>query len=246
MSILIDDEIATKKHHQQRKEVRQILLYVRAANRLRELTTKHPLKVKIEWELARVQPPDLRQRVMSGMKIVEHVDRLVIENLATRLRPFMMTNEDCFFPRIVKALPNHVLIENGPMTLEELSSKWRSTLSGTTAPLPTGMKLPNIIPGLVAESTTEGQMQLMIDYELLTGQEVIDLLLYGELVHVMPDKEKKLIRIRDSEMAPGFELAVIAVAATLAKLIDILRLYAESFVKQLKPEIISDIETNVP
>ena len=36
----------------------------------------------------------------------------------------------------------------------------------------------------------------------------------GELVHVDRQKEKKLIRIRESEMASGFEIAVISVAAT--------------------------------
>jgi len=60
-----------------------------------------------------VQLPNPRQRVMSGMKLVESVDRLVIENLATRLRPFMMPKEDCYFPSIVKTLPKHVRIEGG-------------------------------------------------------------------------------------------------------------------------------------
>ena len=246
MSTLTDEEVAAKKREQQREEVRRILLFLRAANRLRELTTTHRLHMKIEWELARVQPPDLRERVMSGMKVVERVDPLVIENLAIRLRPFMMAKEDCFFPYIVKVLPKHVRIEGGPMTFEELSATWKATLRETTAPLPAGLTWPNIIPGLTAESLSEGRMKLVVDHKLLTGGEVIDLLLYGEVAHRDREKEKKLIRVRESEVAPGFEIAVVAVASKLGQLIDILRLYAEGFVNQLPPEIIKDIEENIP
>jgi len=202
--------------------------------------------MKIEFELALVQPPDLRQRVMSGMKIVERVDPLVIENLAIRLRPFTMEREDCFFPYIVKAMPRHVRIEGGPMTFEELSAKWKATLRDTTAPIPAGLKLPSIIPGYTAETLSEGRMKLMVDHQLLTGGEVIDLLLNGEVAHRDRDKEKKLIRIRGSEVAPGFEIAVVSVAAALGQLIDILRLYAEVFASQLPPAAVSDIEENVP
>lgn len=246
MSTQTDDEIDAKKRNQQRAEVRRILSFLRAANRLRELTTKHPLNMKMEWEPAVVQPPDHRQRVMSSVKIVERVDPLVIVSLATYLRPFMLQTEDCFFLSIVKALPNYVQIEGGPMTFAELAAKWKATLRDTTAPLPAGMKLPNIVPGLIAESMSEGRMKLMVDDQLLTGEEVMNLLLYGELAHIDREKEQRLIRIRASEVAPGFELAVVAVSATLARLIDILRLYVEEYVKQLTPAIIADIETNVP
>jgi len=226
--------------------VRRILLFLRAGNRLRELTTKNPLDLKMELELALVQPADSHKRVLADMKIVESVDPLVIQNLAMRLRPFMMAKEDCFFPYIVKALPRHVRIENGPMTFEELSAKWKATLSDTTATVPAGLKVPNLVPGYIAVATSESRMTLMVDNELLTGREVIELLLYGELIHVDRQKEKKLIRIRESEVAPGYEIAVVAVAAALGKLIDILRLYAELFIKPFPPEIITDIEENVP
>jgi gamma-glutamyl-gamma-aminobutyrate hydrolase PuuD len=145
----------------------------------------------------------------------------------------------------VKALPKYVHIENGPMTFEELSAKWKATLRDTTAPVP-AVKLPNIIPGITAESKSEGRMKLTIDHQLLTGEEVIDLLLYGELAHIDRDKEKKLIRIRESEVASGFEIAVIGVAAKLGTLIDILRMYAEAFINQLPTETIADIEENTP
>jgi hypothetical protein len=239
-------DIAGKKRNQQRAEVRRILLFVRAANRLRELTTKQRFTVEIELELARVQPPDLRQRVLSGLKTVERVDPLVIESLAIRLRPFMMAKEDCFFPYIVKTLSRHMSIENGPMTFDELSAKWKATLSDTTAPLSAGLTFPNIIPGYTAESLSEGRLHLMVDHQLLTSGEVMDLLLYGEVAHRDRDKERKLVRIRESQVGPGFELAVIAVASKLGQLVDILRMYAEAFVKQLPPEIITDIEENVP
>ena len=246
MSTLTADEIEKKKHEQQRQEVRRILLFRRAADRLRAFTTTNPLNMKLEWELARVQPADLRQRVMSGLKIVERVNPLVIDNLATRLRPFMLQTEDCFFPYIVKVLPKHVRIEGGPMTFEELSAKWKATLRDTTAPIPAGTTLPNIIPGLTAESKSEGRMKLIVEHEVLTGEQIMHLLLYGELVHIDRDKERKLMRIRESEIAPGFEIAVIAVAAKLAELIDILRFYAEAYAERLPPEYIKDIEENVP
>jgi len=128
------------------------------------------------------------------------------------------------------------------MTFEELATKWEVTLSDTTAPLPVGTTITNLVPGYVGEATKEGRMQLMVDYELLTGREVIELLLYGELVHIDRQKEKKLIRIHESQMAAGFEVAVIAVAASLGKLIDILRLYADGFIKQLPADVVERIE----
>jgi hypothetical protein len=212
----------------------------------RTLTTKHPLNMKLEWELALVQPPDPRQRVMSGLKFVERVDPLVFESLATRLRPFTLEKEDCFFPYIVKVMPKHVRIEAGPMTYEDLSAKWKATMRDTTAPIPAGTTWPNLLPGITVEMMREGRMKLMADHKLLTGEEVMDLLLYGEVAHIDRDKAKKLMRIRDVGMGPGFEIAVISVAARLAGLIDILRLYAEAFVNQLPPETIKDIEENVP
>lgn len=246
MSTPTPDEIERKKHEQQRAEVRRILLFLRAANRLRAFTTTHPLSMKLEWQPALVQPADPRHRVMSGLKIVERVAPLVIETLATRLRPFTLQKEDCFFPYIVRVIPKHVRIEGGPMTFEELSAKWKATMRATTAPVPAGMRWTNIAPGLTAEMMSEGRMKLVVDHQMLTGEEVIDLLLYGEVVHIDRDKEKKLMRIRESDIAPAFEIAVIAVAAKLAELIDILRFYAERFVERLTPEIVKDIEENVP
>jgi hypothetical protein len=236
---------ASRSRQQQRLEVRGILLFIRAAKRLRELTVRHPLTFKIEFEPAWVQPADPRKRVMVSMKLAERVDPLVMENLASRLRPFLLSKEECFFPRIVKALPNHVRIEEGPMTFAELSAKWKATLRDTTAPLPAGIRIPNLIPGYTAESTAEGRIKLMVDHQLLTGKEVMDLLFNGELMHRDRDKEKKLIRIRQAGMGASFDLAVIAVAATLAKLVDILLSYCEEFVKQIPPETIADIEENI-
>lgn len=246
MSTLMADEIEKKRHEQQREEARRILLFLRAANRLHAFTTTHPLNMKLEWQPALVQPADPRHRVMSGLKIVEPVDPLVVVNLATYLRPFTLQKEDCFFPYIVKVLPKHVRIEGGPMTFEELSAKWKATMRETTAPIPAGTTWPNIVPGLTAEMMSEGRMKLVVEHEVLTGEEVIDLLLYGEVAHIDRDKEKKLMRIRESEIAPGFEIAVIAVAARLAELIDILRFYAEAFSNELGPELIRNIEENVP
>src|ERR1051325_9079113 len=91
---------ASERQHL-RAEVRDILQFRRAAHRLRELTTK------VEWGLARVQPPDPRHLVITDLKIVEGVAPLVIENLATRLRPFMLPRERCSFSRIVEILPRH-------------------------------------------------------------------------------------------------------------------------------------------
>jgi hypothetical protein len=237
---------ATSKEQRERErdDVRRILLFYRAANRLRELTTKYRLNVKVEFQPALVQPADRRQRFMAGMKIVEGVDQLVIENLATRIRPFMLVQDDCFFLRIVKALPRYVRIENGPMTFDELKTKWQATLKDTSVPIPS-TTWPNFLPGITAESS-KGRLKLMVNHKLLSGEEVINLLLYGELSHVRREQERQLIRIRELGMAPGFEVAVIAVAAALGQLIDILRLYAEVYINQLSPEIIKDIEENVP
>lgn len=234
----------SKGRERERDDIRRILLFDRAANRLRELTTKYGLNVKVEFEHALVQPADRRQRVMAGMKIVESVDKLVIENLATRIRPFMLEQDHCFFPRIVKALPRYVRIEDGPMTFDELKAKWQSTLKDTSVPLPS-TEWPNFPPGITAQSS-KGRWKLMVDHKFLTGGEVIDLLLYGELAHVKREQERQLIRIREVGMAPAFEIAVIFVAAALAVLIDILRMYAAAYISQLSPETIKDIEENVP
>src|SRR5206468_11356308 len=69
----------------------------------------------------------------------------------------------------------------------------------------------------LGEATKEGRLALTADNEVLTGREVIELLLYGDLVHVDRSKEKKLLRIRESNIAAGFHLAVIAVSAALAE-----------------------------
>jgi hypothetical protein len=180
---------------------------------------------------------------MCDLKIVEGVDPLVIDNLATRLRPFMMPKERCFFPRIVELLPKHARFGGVPVaTFEALAEKWQATLKAATAPIPAGTKWTNLVPGFAGNTTSEGRMQLVVDHEVLKGREVIELLLYGELVHVDRQKEKKLIRIRESDVAPGFQLAVISIAAELAKLIDILRFYAEAFVEHLPADVVERIE----
>ena len=187
--------------------------------------------------------PDPRNHLMCDLKIVEGVDPLVIDNLATRLRPFMMPKERCFFPRIVELLPKHARFGGVPVaTFEALAEKWQATLKAATAPIPAGTKWTNLVPGFAGNTTSEGRMQLVVDHEVLKGREVIELLLYGELVHVDRQKEKKLIRIRESDVAPGFQLAVISIAAELAKLIDILRFYAEAFVEHLPADVVERIE----
>jgi hypothetical protein len=166
----------------------------------------------------------------------------VIDALVTRLRPFMLVEEKCYFPYILKRLRPHLRVEGGPLTFDELGAKWAATLKNTTAPVPAGTTLPNVVPGYTATALREGQMTLTFDNEVLTGREVVELLQYGELVHVVRVKEKKLLRIRESDMEPGFQVAVIAVIASLGYLIDVLRLYAEIFVKGLPAEIIESIE----
>jgi len=89
------------------------------------------------------------------------------------------------------------------MAFEELSAKWQATMRETTAPIPAGTTLPNIIPGLTAEAISEGRIKLIVEHEVLTGEQLIDLLLYGEVAHIDRDKEKKLTNIRESEIAPG-------------------------------------------
>src|SRR5687768_11513765 len=103
------------QREQEHAELRRILLFIRAAQRLREITMKHPLFAKMEWIPALVQPADPRHRVLSGVKLGEHTDWMVVENIATRLRPFLMPNERCHFPYIAETLPKRVRIEGGPM-----------------------------------------------------------------------------------------------------------------------------------
>jgi hypothetical protein len=230
------------RREQRRSEVRDILLFIRAANRLREVTTKYDLDVMLRWEPASVQPDDPQQIVLDGMKITQMADPLVIENIATRIRPFMLNNEQCYFPRILKRLRRHVVIEGGPLTFDELAEKWNATLNATTAPMPAGTRVPQMATGRIGTTMREGQMILTIDHEVLTGREVIELLLYGELVHVDRQKEKKLLRIRESEMATSFQLVSIAIIAALGKLIDILRVYAVAFIEKLPAELIEEID----
>jgi hypothetical protein len=222
------------------------LLFIRAANRLRELTTQHDLSVQLAWDDALVQPPNSGELIITNLKMLDAPDRLIVENLATRLRPFMLNDESCSFPYILKRLRRHVEVQGGPLTFDELAAHWNATLNGTTAPLPAGTKLPNIRPGVSATAKAEGQMTITFDREVLTGREAIALVQYGELVHIDPAKEKKLLRIRRSEIEPGFRLAVISVAATLSRLIDILRFYAEGFIQQFPPATIADIENKIP
>jgi len=231
------------ERQQLRSETRRILLFLRAANRLRELTTNNAFRISLNMEPALVQPADSRQRIMASVLTVEATNRMVVENVATRIRPFMMKKEDCYFPDIVTILPKHVRIDGGPLTFNQLAAKWDSILNATSAPLPIGTKIHGIVPGYVAEATSEGTLQLMVEHQLLTGREVIELLLYGELVHIDRQKERKLLRIREV-MPAGFEAAVIAVTAALAYVIDVLRLYAEGFIKQLPEATIKDVEDN--
>jgi hypothetical protein len=236
--------VSAAERQQLRAETRRILLFLRAANRLRELTTNHAFRIKLNMEPALVQPADPRQRVMSSVDTLEATDRLIVENAATRIRPFMMKKEDCFFPDIVSILPKHVRVDGGPHTFDELAAKWHNILNATGAPLPVGTEIHGIIPGYVAEATSEGQLKLMVEHELLTGREVIELLLYGELVHIDRKKERKLLRIREV-MPAGFQASVIAVTAALAYVIDVLRLYAQGFAAQLPADTIADIEENL-
>lgn len=228
----------TRIEQQQRDaEIRRVLLFVRAANRLREITTTNPLKVKLEWQPALVQPADPRHMVMSSVEVVEAPDRLVIDNLATRLRPFLMPKEGCYFLDIVGTLPKHIKVEGGPLTFAELESQWEAVLSDTTAPLPTGSTFGNAV------ATREGRLKVECEHVLLTGREALELLIYGELVHIDRQKEKKLLRIRESEIEPGYKVAVVSIIASLAYLIDVLRRYAEGFVNQLPAEEIERIES---
>ena len=78
---------------------------------------------------------------------------------------------------------------------------------------------------------------------MLTGREALELLIYGELVHIDRQKEKKLLRIRESEIEPGYKVAVVSIIASLAYLIDVLLRYAEGFVDQLPTAEIERIES---
>jgi hypothetical protein len=88
-------------------------------------------------------------------------------------------------------------------------------------------------------------MQIGFDKQPLTAREAIELCLYGELVHLDQNKERKRLRIQKSELNDAFKLAVIAILAQLLETIDHLRLYAVRFLEHFTPEKLEEIEQDV-
>jgi hypothetical protein len=188
---------------------------------------------------------NVKARMLPTFEIVEAPPWPTIKNLLSRFRPVYLDSEKVSFRSIVKIIPKHAALQPGVETYDEMERRWDGVLSGTTAPIPVGAVITG--PGFVGVSEEVGTLTLGFDGEILTGQEVIDLSLYGELVHIDLGKERKLLRINESFVAPGYRFAVISVLTELVRTADQLRAYAADFVelfrKTLGDEKLREIET---
>jgi len=229
---------------QQRAEVRHILRFIRAANRLREITTRTPLAAKLNLIPARpaTSGAEGAALILSGYQIVSMTDWSVVENLVAKLRPLFLDSEKCSFRKIVKMLPSHIDVANDS-DYQSIEQRWDAILSDTTAPMPEGTRFSNLFPGVDAVATTPGRLTINFESSSLTGREAIELLMYGELVHLDAPKERKLLRVRKTDLADGYKVAVLSVLASLLYLVDHLRAFAQGFIDQLPPLIVEEIES---
>jgi hypothetical protein len=234
------------QRQENRADVRRILRYVRAADRIREITTATPLVSTIEWDpFVRLYSATGGLLIRaSGYKVREMTDWVIVENLLAKMRPLYHDGENCSFRKIVKILPKHVRI-SGDISCEELEKKWDAILSSSEVTIPEGTRIGRALPGYDAVATKPGSMQIGFDSQPLTAREAIDLCLYGELVHLDQNKERKRLRIQKSELSDAFKMMVIAIVAQLLETIDHLRLYAQRFLDHFTPEKLEEIEQNV-
>jgi hypothetical protein len=212
-----------------RAEVRKILRFIRAADRLREVTTKHSFNTTLRW--------------LPQPEILHAPDWTIVENLLAKFRPLYRDSEECSFRNIVKILPKHVGITGGP-SCADLERRWDEILQASTSPMPVGSKVSGVVEGFDVIAEAEGRMAIAFDSVELTGREAIDLSLYGELVHIDGPKERKRLRIRASEIEPGYKVALLGVLMALLQVVDQLRHYAQLFIDHFPAEKIEEIESN--
>lgn len=238
--------VSHTKRQENRADVRRILRYVRAADRIREITTTVRMNATLEMEpVAHLWSASGGLIVRaSGYKLNAITDWMVIENLLAKMRPLYHDSENCSFRSVVKIMPKHVKI-TGDISFEELEKRWDAVLSSSQLPVPEGERILNVLPGYDAVATKPGWMEIGFDGQPLTAREVIDLSLYGELVHLDQNKERKRLRIRKSEMNDAFKVMVVGVLAQLLQLIDHLRLYAQGFLDHFPQEKLDEIEANL-
>jgi hypothetical protein len=235
-----------KQRQQNRADVRRILRFVRAADRIREITTKTPMQGTFEYDdFVRLfsATGGLLIRA-SSYKVRDMTDWLVVENLLAKMRPLYHDNENCSFRAVVKILPKHIRIA-GDVSCEDLEKKWDSILNSTEITVPEGTRTQRAWPGYDAIATKPGSLQIGFDRQPLTAREAIDLCLYGELIHLDQNKELKRLRIQKSELNDAFKMVVIAILAQLLETIDHLRLYAKGFLDHFTPEKLEEIEQDV-
>jgi hypothetical protein len=212
---------------QRRAELRRILRFLRAANRLREIGTQHSFEVKLKWSPNPV--------------VVTAPDWTIVENLLVKFRPLYLDKEECSFRQIVRILPKHFEITSG-RTYADIERRWDEILQSRTAPVPIGSEMES--GGYRVVAGVEGVQAIIFDSVPLTGREALELSLYGELVHVDASKERRRLQIRASRIEPAYQCALLGVLTACLQEIDELRHYAQMFVDEFPPELVRRIEDN--
>ena len=211
-----------------RADVRRILRYIRIANRIRETTTTHPFNVEASLD-------------ENGQKIVSMPDVFVIKSLLAEFRPLYLDSEECSFKNIIRILPQHVKIEGKDFA--DIEKRWCETLALRTAKLPVGTTFTGLVPGYKATAVNKpGVMTIGFAGKELTGREVLEMWLYGELVHANAKKERKRLEMRESPLEDSYQIAVVGVLAELLKIADELRFIAQKFIDLLPAEIVKSID----
>jgi len=215
----MSETVSKAEVEKKRADVRRILRYIRIANRIRKTTTTHSFHVKASLD-------------ENGQKIVSMPDIYVIKSLLAEFRPLYLDGEKCSFKNIIRILPQHVKIAGKDFA--DLERRWDATLALRTARLPVGTTITGLLQGYEATAVNKpGLLTIGFAGKELTGREVLEMWLYGELVHADAQKERKRLEMREGPLEDSYQIAVVGVLADLLKIADELRSIAEGFIKEL-------------
>src|ERR1700730_17460968 len=109
-------ESPQKSRQQMRAEVRRILSYVRALNRLREISPDGRFHVRVS--------------LYPEFKILEGPDWTKVKTFLARFRPVLLDSEKMSFRNIIKCLPEHVTVDDGGAKFRDLEARWDALLEG--------------------------------------------------------------------------------------------------------------------
>lgn len=160
-------------------------------------------------------PPNIRLLLPErGLRIAEAPAEIDIENVMARLRPIFSTSnkEECSFEKIGAILPKFFVLEL-PI-IPKMISRWMKILSARTVILLPGARV--FLRGHEGVTQSEGLLEVGVEGRILTGQEALELTLYGEIQHLDADKERMRRFIRaDQALENGYRVALSCIAAQL-------------------------------